>query len=70
MDRVTMNINGMSCGHCVSAVKGALAALDGVQVEQVTVGQATVSYDPAATSAERIAQAVADEGYTVAATAR
>ena len=70
MDRVTMNIDGMSCGHCVSAVKGALASLEGVQVEQVTVGQATVSYDPAAISAERIAQAVTDEGYPVVAAER
>lgn len=70
MDRITMTIGGMSCGHCVSAVKGALAGVEGVQVEQVAVGRAVVSFDPASTSAERIAQAVADEGYAVVATER
>ena len=70
MDRVTMKIEGMSCGHCVSAVQNALKGVEGVQVEQVRVGTATVSYDPATVSERRIAEAIEDEGYTVAETAR
>lgn len=70
MDRIKLKIDGMSCGHCVSAVDKALKAVDGVQVEQVAIGSATVSYDPASTSAEKITQAIEDEGYTVAGTAR
>jgi copper chaperone len=70
MDRIKLKIEGMSCGHCVSAVDKALKGLDGVQVEQVAIGTATVSYDPAATSPERITRAVEDEGYRVAGTAR
>jgi copper chaperone len=65
MERVTMNIAGMSCGHCVGAVTKALKSLEGVNVEQVSVGKATVAYDPNATSAAQITQAVEDEGYTV-----
>jgi copper chaperone len=64
MDRLTMKIDGMSCGHCVGSVTKALESLDGVDVEQVKIGEATVAYDPATTSASQIAQAVADEGYT------
>ncbi len=67
MERVTMTIDGMSCGHCVKQVARALNAVEGVQVEQVTVGTATVAYDPAATSEERITQAVEDQGYAVTA---
>jgi copper chaperone len=70
MDRIKLKIDGMSCGHCVSAVDKALKAVDGVQVEQVAIGSATVSYDPATTSTEQITQAIEDEGYTVAGTAR
>lgn len=70
MDRIKLKIDGMSCGHCVSAVDKALKAVDGVQVEQVAIGSATVSYDPATTSSEQITQAIEDEGYTVAGTAR
>ena len=68
MERVTISIDGMSCSHCVRSVDQALKALDGVAVEQVAIGSATVSYDPAATTPERIAEAVQDEGYTVTAT--
>jgi len=70
MDRIKLKIDGMSCGHCVSAVDKALKGVNGVEVEQVAVGSATVSYDPAKTSTDRIAQAIADEGYTVAGTSR
>ena len=65
MERVTMKIGGMSCGHCVASVKNALSALEGVDVEQVAIGQAVISHDPGVTSTEVIAQAVEDEGYSV-----
>jgi copper chaperone len=68
MDRITMKIDGMSCGHCVSSVDKALKKIDGVKVENVGIGTATVSYDPSAVSEQRIAEAVADEGYSVVAT--
>lgn len=63
MEQTTIAIQGMSCGHCVAAVKGALHRLDGVDVQAVKIGSATVAYDPAAVSPERIAEAIADEGY-------
>jgi copper chaperone len=63
MERLTMNVQGMTCGHCVHAVTKALKDLDGVTVEKVAVGSATVSYDPAATSVEQITRAVEDAGY-------
>ena len=68
MERVTMKIEGMSCGHCVGSVKKALSALDGVAVEQVAIGQAVIRHDPAVTSTDVIAQAVEDEGYAVVST--
>ena len=70
MDRITMKIDGMSCGHCVSSVDKALKKIGGVKVESVAIGNATVSYDPSAVSAEQIADAVADEGYSVVETTR
>lgn len=70
MERVTMKIDGMTCGHCVAQVTKALKDVDGVNVEQVKVGTATVSFDPSSTSEERITQAIEDQGYAVAATTR
>jgi copper chaperone CopZ len=63
MEQTTIAIQGMSCGHCVAAVKGALARLDGVQVQDVKIGSAQVAYDPAAVTPEQISAAIADEGY-------
>ena len=68
MERLTLNIDGMTCGHCVHSVNNALKELAGVTVENVKIGQATVSYDPATASTSQIAQAVEDEGYAVTST--
>ena len=63
MERLFLDIQGMSCGHCVARVTKALSALEGVQVEDVRVGSAEVLYDPARTSPETIRQAIDDVGY-------
>lgn len=63
MERKTIKIDGMSCGHCVAAVRSELEKLDGVKVEAVQVGSATVSYDPSRVSTNQLADAVADAGY-------
>ena len=68
MTQLTMDISGMTCGHCVGSVKRALQGLDGVAIEQVTLGKATVNYEPGATSPARIAEAIEEEGYRVVAT--
>ena len=68
MERISMKIDGMTCGHCVAAVKSALNGVDGVQVERVAVGTAAVAFDPTRTSNDAIAQAIEDEGYSVVAT--
>jgi copper chaperone len=43
----TINVKGMSCNHCVMAVKKALTALEGVTEAQVDLqkGQATFTHD-------------------------
>lgn len=63
MEKLELGISGMSCGHCVAAVKEALQELEGVEVEQVAVGSARLSYDPARRSVDDILDAVSDAGY-------
>ena len=63
MERTTLNISGMSCGHCVGRVTRALASIGGIEVEDVKIGSATIGYDPAATSPARIAEVVTAAGY-------
>ena len=69
MEHLALGIGGWSCWHCVGRVTKALESVDGVQVEQVKVGEATVAYDPSKTSESVIAKAVEGQGYTVAAVA-
>lgn len=66
VERLTLEIDGMSCDHCVRAVTEALRRVNGVRVEHVDIGTATVHYDPAKVSVDQITDAVNDEGYSAA----
>jgi copper chaperone CopZ len=65
--RLTLEIDGMSCGHCVAAVSAALKELPGVVLEQLSVGSATLSLDAAAAATGTITdaalRAVREAGY-------
>lgn len=63
--RVTLAIEGMTCGHCVAAVKKALSAVPGVGEIEVTLAppRAVVSLDPSMASVETLTKATAEEGY-------
>jgi copper chaperone len=68
MSSLSLEISGMSCGHCVRAVESALKQADGVSVQSVAIGSATIEFDPTKTSAEQIAVLLKEEGYPVLAT--
>lgn len=57
-------ISGMSCRHCVAAVKTALETL-GLTVLEVAVGSAHVRYDDTKISRVQIVAAIAEAGYQV-----
>ncbi len=63
MARIVLDIEGMSCGHCLDAVNRALREAPGVSVGAVQMGRAEVEFDERVTSAEAVAAAVADAGY-------
>lgn len=64
MDTLHLTIEGMTCQHCVRAVDGALRETPGVEVTRVEIGSADVEYDPATVSTDRIAEVIADAGYS------
>jgi copper chaperone len=64
MERIEFTIEGMSCEHCVRAVRGRLERTAGVKVEDVRVGSAKIEFDPARTNIDDLEEAIADEGYT------
>jgi copper chaperone len=64
MEHLELTIEGMTCEHCVRAVRGRLEKTAGVKVSDVQVGSVRLDYDPAQTNVDDIEEAIADEGYT------
>jgi len=64
METLKLTIEGMTCEHCVRAVRGRLEQTPGVKVSDVQVGSASLEYDPSKTNVDDIEDAIADEGYT------
>ena len=67
MQTEVLKITGMTCGGCVSSVTKALKAVSGVSDAKVSLptGEATVQFDPAVTSPDRLKSAVLQAGYGV-----
>lgn len=65
--KIELNIAGMTCGHCKSAVESALKAVAGVLTVEVDLaaGKATVGGE--GVQLEALVAAVADEGYNASA---
>ena len=67
MENVTLNVKGMSCGHCVKAVEGSVGALAGVEQVNVNLeaGKVNVAYNDQKVSLSQIKEAIDDQGYDV-----
>jgi copper chaperone len=64
MDTIDLTIEGMTCEHCLRAVRKRLGETPGVEIEDVRIGSARIRLDTATTSLEDVEEAIADEGYT------
>ncbi|HEX9697421.1 MAG TPA: cation transporter [Actinomycetota bacterium] len=67
-ERVTIKIEGMTCGGCENSVKTALERLDGVQVLDVSHAEGAVEllYDPERVDHGALTDAIEEAGYDVA----
>ncbi|RSD26248.1 copper chaperone CopZ [Mesobacillus subterraneus] len=67
MEKTTLNVSGMTCGHCEKAVKNALMGVDGVAsvVVSLSEGTAEVEYDASKAEVGKMKTAVEDQGYDV-----
>jgi copper chaperone len=65
MKNEELKITGMTCGHCVMSVRKELAKLPGVEVRDVRIGSALISYDEEKVSGARLRSAVEEAGYAV-----
>lgn len=63
----TIHVPEIHCGHCKSAIEGALTPLEGVRSAIVDVNARTVTVDYDDTAAERgtLVSAIEEQGYDV-----
>ncbi|MCL1630677.1 copper chaperone CopZ [Sporolactobacillus sp. CPB3-1] len=63
----TLEVKGMSCGHCKMAVSGALKELDGVSDVDVDLasGKVDIRYDENKVDFLQMKDAIEDQGYDV-----
>jgi copper chaperone len=65
MSEANLEIDGMSCQHCVMRVKKAIGQLPGVSDSQVDVGTAKITYDETKVQKDALRKAVEEAGYKV-----
>jgi copper chaperone len=66
MTEKNIRIAGMSCHHCVAAVRSELEKIPSLEVKAVEVGSALVTYDEATVKLAEIAAAIEEAGYSMA----
>jgi copper chaperone len=67
MEKTTLQVTGMTCGHCEKAVKAALLNVEGVTEVSVSLkdGKVEVGHDTSKASVSKLKEAVEDQGYDV-----
>lgn len=58
-----LKIEGMSCNHCVMAVKKGLEKLHDIIVEKADIGYAKIQYDDTKITKDDLTKAVDEAGY-------
>jgi len=67
MEKVTLNVEGMSCGHCVKAVEGSVGGLNGVSTVKVDLEnkKVDVEFNQDEVTVDVIKETIDDQGYEV-----
>ena len=65
MERITLNVEGMTCGHCQMSVANALKNVSGVKTAEVNLetNSAIVEFKEGKASPEKMIKAVEEAGY-------
>ncbi|MGX6446347.1 copper chaperone CopZ [Neobacillus sp. K501] len=67
MEKLTLKVNGMSCGHCVNSIEGSVGNLEGVEFVKVhlNAGNVDVAFNPSVVTLDKIKDTIDDQGYNV-----
>ena len=59
-----IKIDGMSCGHCIMAVRKELSRLP-LKIKDVSIGSAEIEYDESKVTSDEIKKAINKAGYSI-----
>ena len=65
MTKATLNVQGMSCGHCVNSVEGAVKNLGATAKVDLANHSVTVDFDETKVSLDAIKETIEEQGYDV-----
>ncbi|NQX46741.1 heavy-metal-associated domain-containing protein [Paenibacillus tritici] len=65
MSNVTLKVEGMSCGHCVSSVEKAVSGVGAAAKVDLPAKTVAVEFDENTVSLDTIKAAIEDQGYDV-----
>lgn len=67
MDNITLNVKGMSCGHCVNSIERSVGSLEGVEQVKVHLetGKVDVAFNQEKVTIDKIKETIDDQGYEV-----
>ena len=67
MENVVLNVQGMSCGHCVKSVESSVGELQGISEVKVDLGaaQVAVAFDASQVTIEAIKEVIEEQGFDV-----
>ncbi len=68
MKEEALSIQGMSCNHCVMALRKEFTKIPGLEIESVEVGRALIRYDDADVKPSRVKGAVEEAGFILEST--
>ncbi|XID93794.1 copper ion binding protein [Paenibacillaceae bacterium WGS1546] len=65
MKNITLQVEGMSCQHCVNSIEGALIEIGAAGKVDLKNNSVDVSFDENQISIERIKETIEEQGYDV-----
>jgi copper chaperone len=60
-----LEIQGMSCGHCVMTIKKELSKLNGIVIEDVQIGKAHIQVDEVNITEAQLKEQIEHAGYSL-----
>ncbi|HIW33801.1 MAG TPA: copper ion binding protein [Candidatus Paenibacillus intestinavium] len=65
MKNIVLNVEGMSCGHCVKSIEGALQELGATGTVDLSAKTVTIQFDESKLTLDNIKEAIEEQGYDI-----